>query len=33
VEQVVLTKLRDPHIGAPRLRLHHLRVETAQASR
>src|ERR1700758_5526079 len=33
VEQVVLAKLRNPHIGAPKLRLHHLRVETAQACR
>ena len=32
-EQVVLTKLRDPHIGAPQLGLHHVRVERAQASR
>ncbi|QOZ35829.1 hypothetical protein XH92_32480 [Bradyrhizobium sp. CCBAU 53421] len=33
MEQVILAKLRDAHIGTPQLRLHHVRVETTQASR
>jgi hypothetical protein len=33
MEQIVVAKFRDPHIGAPRLRLHDVRVELAQANR
>src|SRR5262249_61627859 len=33
MEQIVLAKFCDPHIGAPPLRLHDVRVEMAQASR
>src|SRR5262249_12907966 len=33
MEQIVLAKFCDPHIGAPQLRLHDVRVEMAQASR
>src|ERR1700730_3598547 len=33
MEQIVSAKFGDPHIGAPRLRLHYVRVEMAQANR
>src|ERR1700746_2396738 len=33
MEQIVLAKFCDPHIGAPQLGLHDVRVEVAQASR
>jgi hypothetical protein len=33
MEKIVLAKFRYPDIGAPRLRLHDVRVETAQTNR